>query len=208
MNSMTDKISLVTFDTSTLQRFDFETINATHLKMLQSLACDGKDTALFDSVDFCLERLEYLKKILKDKMPISYLFILTDGGSNFGKKESEHAVRVSIRSRKLQISGHMVQIGDKHRKKTRTICDLTKYKYNHFNGGNLKDFVNSFTTLIKTETRSRVSEARASRAQASQARSLSNADALLINQLPDVPTEPIKVPYKPVKVQPKQAILA
>ncbi len=191
MNSTTNKISLLTFDTSSLQRFDFETINQTHLNMLKSLECTGKDTALFDSIDFCLEKIDRLQQILKDEMPISYLFILTDGGSNFGKKESEHATRVLWRSKKLHISGHMIQIGNTNRKKTRAICDFIKYQYNYFNEGNVKEFVNSFSNSIKTETRARVSQARASKA-----RFASNAETLLIDQLPSVPTGPIKVSSK------------
>jgi hypothetical protein len=196
MNSMTDKISLVTFDTSPLQRFDFETIKETHLTTLQSIKCDGKDTALFDSIDFCLTKLENLKKILEDEMPTSYLVVITDGGSNFGRKQSEHAREISWRSGKLQISGHMIQIGDTDRKKTRKICDFIKFKYNYFNSGNVNEFVDSFTSSIKTETRARVAQARVSQARTPQTRSMNNADALLIDQLPDVPTEPVKVRSK------------
>ncbi len=187
LNSTTDQISLVTFDTSTLQRFDFETIKPNHLTMLQNLKCEGKDTALFDSIDFCLEKLQRLGEILHNRMPISYLFIITDGGSNFGKSQHEHATQVSRRSKRLQISGHVIQIGDNNRKKTRSICDFIKFKFNHFNGGNVNEFINSFTDSIKTETQAR----------ASAARSVGDLDAFMINQLPEVPTEPVNVKSKP-----------
>lgn len=58
MESLTVKISLYTFDTSSLERFDFEKINSNHLTILKNLTCDGKDTALFDSIDFCLDKLQ------------------------------------------------------------------------------------------------------------------------------------------------------
>jgi uncharacterized protein YegL len=196
MNSMTEKVSLVTFHTSPLQQFDFSAIDNTHLEILQNLTCDGKDTALFDSIDFCLNKFEQLQRILGDEMTMPYLFILTDGGSNFGKKESEHATKLLWRSKELHISGHMIQIGDKNRSKTRTICDLIKYKYNHFKGGNVAEFVNSFGSTINTETRDRAARTRASRARASRAQPVIDPTIMMINQLPDAPNTPIKVRSK------------
>ena len=193
---MTEKISLVTFDTAQVQQFDFEVITNHHLKLLQNFTCTGKDTALFDSIDVCLERFDQMQSIFGNEMPTPYLIILTDGGSNFGKKDSEHAKNISIRSKKLHISGHMVQIGDKNRKKTRMICDVIKYRYNHYNNGNVKEFANSFINSIKTETRARV---RPSRTRPTLDASVmiinqpSNVtDTILISLLPDVPNTPIK----------------
>ncbi|CAF0965745.1 unnamed protein product [Rotaria sordida] len=186
LNKMTEKISLVTFDTSSLQRFDFEIIDETHLTFLQHLKCEGKDTALFDSIDFCLMKIEQLKTLLGNQMSSLYLFILTDGGNNFGKAESIHATQILWRSKKLHISGHIIQIGDKNRKKTRTICDLIKFKYNHFKGGNVAEFVKSFTNSITTEIRTRNAQVLSSMYSTTR----------MINQLPDVPNSPIKVPSK------------
>lgn len=135
-------------------------------------------------------------------MSISYLFILTDGGSNFGKKESDHAIRIAHRSGKLQISCHMIQIGDTNRKRTRIICDFLKYKYNHYKGGNVKEFVNSFISMIRTETRARAATSPIPRAQLSKARSVTSADTSIVHQLPDVPTHEIKISSK------KQNLLA
>jgi hypothetical protein len=151
LKSTTDKVSLVTFDTSTLQRFNFETIDTPHLKTVQNLKCSGKDTALFDSIDFCMEIFEKIKPIGNTPMPQLYLLVVTDGGNNFGKKESEHAEKLAYRSGELQIHGHMIQVGDTNRKRTRRICDVIKYKFNHFNEGNVKDFTASFSNSIKTE---------------------------------------------------------
>ncbi|CAF3281680.1 unnamed protein product [Rotaria sp. Silwood2] len=186
LNKMTEKVSLVTFNTSSLQQFDFEIINETHLTMLQHLKCEGKDTALFDSIDFCLTKIEQVKTILGNQILSLYFFILTDGGNNFGKMESIHATEILWRSKRLHISGHIIQIGDKNKKKTRTICDFIKYKYNHFKGGNVADFVNSFTSSITADTRARHA----------QIQSSMHSTALMIKQLPNVPDLPNKVPSK------------
>ena len=180
---MTDKISLFTFDTSSLQRFDFQTINETHLAMLQNLECDGKDTALFDCIDSCLDKLEQLKITLGNAMSNSYLLVLTDGGSNFGKTKSVRATTILNRSKKLHILGEIIQIGERNRKKSRTLCNLIEYKYNYFKGGNATEFVKSFTNSIKTD------------AQA-QLRPTTALIQTLIAQLPNVPDEPIKVSSK------------
>ncbi|CAF4843595.1 unnamed protein product [Rotaria sp. Silwood1] len=186
LNKMTEKVSLVTFDTSQLQRFDFEIINETHLTMLKNLKCEGKDTALFDAITFCLTKIEQLKIILGNQILSLYLFILTDGSNNFGTKESIHASEILWRTRKLHISGHIIQLGDKHKKKTRTVCDFIQYKYNHFTGGNVNEFVNSFTSSIRMETKARNV----------QVQSSINSTAMMINQLPDVPNIRTKEPSK------------
>lgn len=196
LNSMTDKVSLVTFDTSTLQRFGFETMDTKHLKILQNLTCEGKDTALFDSIDFCLEIFEKLKPTVDNIMPRLYLLILTDGSNNFGKKESEHAEKVAYRSGKLQILGHLIQVGNKNRKKTRRICDAIKYKFNHFNSGNVKDFADSFVNSIKPEIPVEGFRARNQASRTTETQSAVDTTALFISQLPDVPTTPIKTASK------------
>jgi uncharacterized protein YegL len=200
MNSRTEKISLVTFDTCPVQQFDFEVITNHHLRLLQNLTCTGKDTALFDSIDVCLEKFDQMQTIFGNEMPTPYLIILTDGGSNFGKKESEHAKHISIRSKKLHIFGHTVQIGDRNRKKTRMICDFIKYKYNHFNSGNVREFANSFINSIKTETRARVRPSH-TRPTLDASVMITNqpsdaTDTILVSLLPDVPNTPIGAMWK------------
>lgn len=203
MNSSESKISLYTFNTDALLRFDFETINQTHLRKLKDLECERKDTALFDAIDTCLETIETSKKKLQDEMPMTYLFVLTDGGNNFGKKESEHAVQIAKKSNKLQILGHVIQIGDRSKGTSRMICDTLKYKFNHFNGGNASEYVNSFTNTIRTRAKT-ISHGLLnsfSRSQTSLEQSVTSINPLLLNQLPDVPTGPVKIP-------PKQRVLA
>lgn len=203
INTLTDKISLVTFDTATLQRFDFEAFDSKHSDVVRSLKCEGSDTALFDSIDECLEKFQQLNAMLKNPMTSQYLLIVTDGGNNFGKKESAHAARVAWRSGQLQISGHMIQVGDNNRKKTRLICDAIKYKFNHFNGGNVREFVHSFSDSIKTESRARATRA-LSRAMEARNRSARTFDAPppvdpytdILESLPEVPNTPIDVASK------------
>ncbi|CAM4867969.1 unnamed protein product [Rotaria socialis] len=186
MNSMTDKISLYTFDTSTTMKFDFETIDETHLQLLEDLKFEGKDTALFDSIDFCLDKLDKTQKILGNQISAPYLIVITDGGNNFGQPESKRATEVVWRTKKLHITGHFIQLGDKNRKKTRRICQFIEYKYNHFKGGNVKEFVNSFTNSITTEIRAR------------NVRIETPADAAIqmINQLPEVPNTAPKIMFR------------
>ncbi|CAF1980671.1 unnamed protein product [Rotaria magnacalcarata] len=183
MNSMTDKISLYTFDTSTTMKFDFETIDETHIRLLKDLEFQGKDTALFDSIDFCLDKIDQVQKILGNRMSTPYLIVITDGGNNFGKKESKRATEVLWHTRKLHITGHFIQLGDKNRKKTKKICQFIEYKYNHFKGGNLQEFVNSFTNSITTEIRAR------------NVRIETPADVTvqMISLLPDVPNTAPKI---------------
>ena len=122
-----------------------------HLKIVQNLKSNGKDTALFDSIDFCMEIFEKIKPIGNNVMPQLYLLIITDGVNNFGKKESEQAEKLAYKSGQLQINGHMIQVGDTNRKKTRRMCDVIKYTFNHFNSGNVKEFTDSFSNSIKTK---------------------------------------------------------
>ncbi|CAF1545969.1 unnamed protein product [Adineta steineri] len=191
LNLITDKVSLVTFDTASLQRFDFQVINENHIAMLKDLKCDGQDTALFDAIDFCYDRLEELNKRLGNQQSNLYLLVLTDGQNNFGLKESKHADNLLFRSKKLHISGHMIQIGSKNRKTTRTLCKVLQFQYNHFKGGNVNEFVNSLTNTLTTKARSRVQPTK-------------NIAEQLIDQLPTVPNTPIKAPNTPVKVPRRQ----
>lgn len=183
MNSPTEKVSLVTFDTSPIQRFDFEAINKTHIEQLNTLTCDGTQTALFDSIDYCLEKLDQLKLILDNRMSISYLYVITDGGNNFGEKERDKTANILWKTKKLHISGHFIQLGQTNRSKTRRICEFIRYKYNQFNGGNTKDFVESFSRSINTETQARNI----------QNRSQNNTEEVLqmLNSLPGVPNTPL-----------------
>jgi hypothetical protein len=176
-DAVTEKISLVTFDTAQIQCFGFETITKHHLTKLKTLECDGKRTALFDGIDFSLKKFKNLKTQLAGRSAAAYLIILTDGGSNFGRNEPG---RVLWRTKKLHISGHIIQIGDTNSTKTRSMCDAINYKFHYFKGGNATDFVTSFSNFIETETRARLT---------------SNPIALL-EQLPTVPNTSVKMPSK------------
>lgn len=196
MNSETDKVSLITFDTASLARFDFETIGAKHFEMLKSLNCDGKNTALFDSIDECLDRFEKSDHLPKNGQSNFYLLILTDGGNNFGKKESAQALGLARRTKQLQISGNMIQLGDTDCKRTKTICDVMKYKFNHFRGGNARDFAHAFTDSVKTETRARASKMRNPLARNAEVQPTTVATEQFVSLLPDVPKTPINVAPK------------
>ncbi|CAF0734354.1 unnamed protein product [Adineta steineri] len=180
LNSITEKVSLVTFDTAPLQRFDFQAINESHIAMLKDLKCDGQDTALFDAIDFCFDRIEELIKRSENQQSNVYLLVLTDGQNNFGPNESRRAKNLLFRSNKLQILGHTIQIGALDRQKTRMICEKLKFRYNHFSGGNVNEFVNSLTNTLTTKARSRVQPTK-------------NIAEQLIDQLPTVPNTSIKV---------------
>lgn len=188
MNSETDKVSLITFDTATLARFDFETIGTKHIDALKSLTCDGKNTALFDSLDECLERFEKSVHIPKNALTSVYLFVLTDGGNNFGKRESALALGLARRSKQLEISGHMIQLGDSNCKRTRTICDVLQYKFNNYRGGgNAREFAHSFSDSIKTETRARAAQVRNRFARKLETQSSTNSTESFVSLLPEVP---------------------
>ena len=159
--------------------------------MLDSLTCDGKETALFDSIDECLNIFQKSDHVPKNAVTSLYLLILTDGGNNFGKKECLQAYAVGRRSGQLQISGHMVQIGDSNCKRTKAICDATKYKFNYFPGGNVREFARSFTSSFKTEARNRVSKLRNRLARNVGISSSTNSCTDFTTLLPEVPTTPI-----------------
>ena len=196
LNSETDKVSLITFDTASLALFDFETVGTKHLEVLKSLKCDGKYTALFDSIEECLDRFEKADHVPKNAHTSFYLLVLTDGGNNFGKKESAQALGLAQRTKKLQISGNIIQVGDTNCKQTKTICDVMKYKFNHFHGGNVRDFAHSFTDSVKTETRNRVSKMRNPFARNVAMQPAAAATEEFVSLLPDVPKTPINVAQK------------
>jgi len=47
-------------------------------------------------------------------------------------------------SRRLNIVGHIIQVGDKNLLSTKKLCDQIDYNFYHFNNGNAPQFVNSF----------------------------------------------------------------
>jgi hypothetical protein len=151
-----EKASLITFDTSELLRFDFETINDSHLNILQTLEPDGKETALFRAINFGLKHFKKLHQRLGSVQLQQYLFILTDGGDNVGLEESNVTQVAMIKSatKKLQVSGHIIQIGDKNMKESRILATRIDYQFHHFNGGNAAAFLQSFRNKISAETRS------------------------------------------------------
>jgi hypothetical protein len=114
LGSITDKVSLITFDVGTIQRFGFETINQQHLDILKTLKCEGKDTALFRSIQYCLDKFEKLSSEFGEAAPPQYLFVLTDGANN------------------VKMNGAL----ENDRSKTRSLSDRLKYNFQHFNGGN------------------------------------------------------------------------
>lgn len=183
----------MTFDTVPLQRFDFVSLTPAHLRTLEELTCEGKDTALFDSIDFCLEKFEQIKSRLGYPVPTSYLFILTDGANNFGRNQSERGAKVFYRSRELQISGHLIHIGDKNRKTTEGLCDRMKFQYRRFQKGNAQ----SLADVIRSETRTKVSHAR-NRARVYQELTQSHSEATLslLHHLPNVPDQSVRTSQK------------
>ncbi|CAF0721068.1 unnamed protein product [Adineta steineri] len=144
-NSTTNQISLVTFDTNPYERFSFEMIREHHIKILQKLQPDGAYTALFDAIKFCLKKFENLNQKI-NRSTTQCLYILTDGGDNFSASgNQQHYIHyVKEQSQKLNISGHIIQIGDKNLTNTKDVCDKIDYHFHHFNNGNAPEFTKSF----------------------------------------------------------------
>lgn len=166
------------------------------MKILQSLKCDGKDTALFDSIDFCLDIVDTIKSTPNNVMSQLYLLILTDGGNNFGNEESKRAENVACLSGELQILGHVIQVGDTNRKKTRRLCDAIKYKFNHFNSGNVKVFADSFSNSIKPEIPVGAYRVQNQAFRTTENQSTMDSTLSFIDLLPDVPTTSIETVSK------------
>jgi hypothetical protein len=102
----------VTFDTSPIEHFPFETARRHHLEKLQALRPNGSVTALFDAIKFCLEKFEKLNQI-KTPCTAQCLYILTDGVDNFSSSgnQTQFINYVKRCSGKLNIIGHIIQVG-------------------------------------------------------------------------------------------------
>lgn len=136
---------MVTFDTNPIEQFPFETARQHHLQALQNLQPNGAYTALFDAIKFCLDKLGKLSEATT-RCTAQCLYILTDGGDNFSSSGNrQHYIDfVRGRSRRLNILGHIIQVGDKNLVGTKQLCDDLDYKFYHFNNGNVPQVVNTF----------------------------------------------------------------
>jgi uncharacterized protein YegL len=195
LNVLDEKASLITFDTSELLRFDFETINNSHLNILKTLKPDGKDTALFRAINFGLKHFEKLHQRLGCVQIQQYLFILTDGGDNVRLKESDitEVDMIKWKTKQLHVSGHIIQIGDKNRRQSRILANRIDYQFHHFNGGHAVAFFQSFRNIISAETRAvQASITNAIQRNRTRQRDFTGSDDqtnALIQSLPDVPNQ-------------------
>jgi hypothetical protein len=137
----------VTFDTNPIEQFPFEIARQQHQQVLQNIRPTGSYTALFDAIKFCLEKFEKVNQIT-NHCTAQCLYILTDGGDNFSASgNQQHYINyVKGQSRKLNITGHIIQVGDTNLLGTKQLCDEIDYKFYHFNSGNAPQFVNSFVS--------------------------------------------------------------
>ncbi|UJR38049.1 hypothetical protein I4U23_030731 [Adineta vaga] len=144
-NSTTHQISLVTFDTNPIERFAFETARQEHIDMLDELRPNGKHTALFDAIRFGLEKFENLNQITL-RSTAQCLYILTDGGDDFSSSGNQQQFINFVKNctKQLEISGHIIQIGDRNLSSIKQFSDKIDYHFHHFNNGNAREFLNSF----------------------------------------------------------------
>ena len=91
---MTERISLITFNAFPLLQFNFAFIIKNHLTLLENLTCNSVETALFDSIDSCVDQMDKRKNILSDQLSCVYFVILIDGGNNFDRTEQQRAVLI------------------------------------------------------------------------------------------------------------------
>ncbi len=115
------------------------------MNILQKLQPNGSRTALFDSVKFCLKKFEKLNQTTT-RCAAQCLYILSDGEDNFSSSgnQKQYIDYIKGRSKKLNIIGHVIQVGDKNLSTTKDLCDQLDYHFHHFNNGNASQFVNSF----------------------------------------------------------------
>ncbi|CAF0805795.1 unnamed protein product [Rotaria sordida] len=144
-NSTTYQISLITFDKHPEEHFSFQTIRQHHSEILEKLTPTGSPTCLFDAIKFSLEKFEKLNQILNRSTTRS-IYILTDGGDNFSSTGNEkHYIKfIKEYSKKLNILGNIILVGDKNIFHTKNLCENIDYQFHHFNSDNILEFVRSF----------------------------------------------------------------
>ncbi|CAF3349712.1 unnamed protein product [Rotaria socialis] len=144
-NSLTNQISLITFDKYPIEHFSFETIRQHHLEILEKLQPNGSQTCLFDALKFSLEKFEKLNEILNRSTRQS-IYVLSDGADNFNSSGNQkHYIKfIKEYSKKLNIRGNIIQVGDKNLSYTKNLCQDINYQFHHFNSYNTEESINSY----------------------------------------------------------------
>ncbi|CAF1107791.1 unnamed protein product [Rotaria magnacalcarata] len=147
-NSLTNQISFITFDKHPTEHFSFETIRQHHLEILEKLQPNGSQTCLFDALKFSLEKFEKLNEILNRSTRQS-IYILTDGADNFNSSgnQKQYIKFIKEYSKKLNILGNIIQVGDRNLFYTKNLCQDINYQFHHFNSYNTQEFMNSYLLL-------------------------------------------------------------
>ena len=144
----------MTFDTDPIERFPFEIARQEHQEMLHALRPNGSHTSLFDGIKVCLEKFDKLNQIINHCAP-QCLYIVSDGGDNFSASGTQRHYIDYVReqSRKLNITGHIIQVGDTNLLRTKQLSDQIDYRFYHFNSENVPEFVHSFLSSTNYDPR-------------------------------------------------------
>ena len=161
---------MVTFDVAQTLRFDFETIDTKHLRILQLIKPNGEKTALFDALSFAEKMVDDLRVQCKDESLPVHLIVLTDGGNNFGRDpdSSYLATDHKERAKQLHINGYILQIGNTNLNASRRLSEKLNFGFKYIHESNIDEFTKCFSDELSRENQTL------------------RADPTIIN-LPDVP---------------------
>ncbi|CAF1938033.1 unnamed protein product [Rotaria magnacalcarata] len=145
------QVSLVTFDNDPKIIVPFSTVSGVHEEKLKLLRPVGKETALFDAINSCLDTFKNLNEINGGHISPQNLYILSDGKRTAGATASNSEIDTSFlndHTKRLKIIAHIIHIGNTNIPETRDLCEQLGYNYINVYGDNASENANSFLSSI------------------------------------------------------------
>ena len=128
-----------------MEQFPFQVVREQHSQILSTLRPNGSNAGLFDTIKFCLDKFDKLNQMSSTSHK-QCLYILTDGHDDFSTSgNQQHFVSfVQKTTRKLNVDGYIIQVGNRNLLTTKLLCDRLDYKFYHFDSTNAYAFARTF----------------------------------------------------------------